>query len=91
MKNHLLIRGDNILKYINQMRVYRSLARYPQKELAADLGVSVMTLRNYESGETVPDVYTAFKIAHLISVYPKASQDVSIGDIFRVVEIPDSI
>lgn len=73
------------------MRVYRKLANYPQKDLAADLGLTVATIRNFESGKTVPDVYTAFKIAHLINVYPKGKHDVSLGDIFRVVEFPDSI
>ena len=73
------------------MRQVRKGAKMTQRELAEKLGVSVMTVRNYESGKSVPDVYTAYMIAELISSHCHNFYYVGVPDLFRVVEFPDLI
>lgn len=70
------------------MRTCRKINKVSQKELAEKIGVSVMTIRNFESGKTVPDVYTAYRIAWEIS---KVESIILVSDMFRVVEVPDFI
>ena len=58
----------NIEKMAANLRGYRAKARMTQDEVAATVGVSRITLSNYENGTTVPQVDTAWALADLYEV-----------------------
>jgi len=51
-----------------KIKYYRRLAGFSQKELAFLLGVSTVTIQNYESGKTSPSMETVVSLAHILSI-----------------------
>lgn len=51
-----------------QIRYYRRLAGFSRNELADLMGVSPVTISNYENGHTVPTMNTVIKLAHTLGV-----------------------
>ena len=50
-------------KYINNIAYYRKAIKKTQRELAVDIGVSDVTIQNFEYGIYAPTIYSAKKIA----------------------------
>lgn len=50
------------------IRVYRKKSRITQKDLAKILKLSPSTIVNYESGKTIPDIYTLMQICTILEI-----------------------
>ena len=64
-----------------RLRSYRVKEGLTQKELAKRIGVDRTTISKYESGDRMPDVVTAFRLAECLKV--------SIYELFPVKRISD--
>lgn len=53
---------------MNKIKEYRKKIGLTQKELADITGISLMSIRRYEGGERIPDVYVMRKIADALNV-----------------------
>lgn len=53
---------------LRQMREARNMTQFA---LAGRAGYSIQTIGNYERGETVPTLLTAFVLAEVLEVHPK--------------------
>ena len=60
---------------VNAIRMLRERKKLTQAELAAKIGVMQSTVARYESGERLPSVFVALKIAEIL--------DCTIDDLLR--------
>lgn len=57
-------------KLAASVRAERARIGLTQQQLADRLGVSVVTVSNYESGETIPQMETFFEMCHVFNCDP---------------------
>lgn len=55
-------------KLAKNLTLMRRAAEFGQEEAAEKLGITAKTLYNYETGQTIPDYITAWKMADLYGV-----------------------
>jgi len=54
-----------------QLRAWRETARVPREHLAAEIGVAVRTIQNWEGGHSAPDMAQLVRIAQFLRVSPE--------------------
>ena len=64
------MRTDKKLKLL--MQGLRQQLKLPQKEIAAQSGISLMSYKRYEYGDRVPDARTAIRIARTLGTTVEA-------------------
>ena len=74
--------GDNItipesfgVSVGDLIRMFRKKNNITQADLAKVLNLSVSTIANYESGKTVPDIYTLKQIYAILNIPTKQSSN----------------
>jgi len=80
--------GDRELPYWHRgtrtrttLRYYRELADYTQNDLAVAAKIGSNTLYLIETGQQVPSVFIAQKLARVLS--KRLRREVTVGDLFR--------